>query len=162
MDSEFSNSMPTIFASFEHLEELRIGPHETLSGLNRVMKSGSHKRCEDLRFGRLFAFRGIATDLHQFSWQSIEVANQKLPPIGQLQLTDHLRGEKGLYYGHLVGYLDNYTPNQIELNDWRFPVDFFGKFLNIRSVWVHHRVEERFLWFLSRCTRLNYPLKENS
>lgn len=49
-------------------------------------------------------------------------------------------------YGHLIG----------SLNERRFLVDFFEKFPNIKRVSIGKRVkdEDRFLWFLSRCTRL--------
>lgn len=77
------------------------------------------------------------------------------------KLTERVRGVKEVSYEHLIYCLDHHLPpNQteppIELNEWRFPVGFFEKFLNIQSVRVRSEVkdEERFLWFLSRCARL--------
>lgn len=59
-------------------------------------------------------------------------------------------------YGCLIRSLDNLGSNEIELNEWRLPVDFFKKFMNIQVVQVKSEVqdEKRFLWFLSNCTRL--------
>lgn len=63
-------------------------------------------------------------------------------------------------YIHLVRCLDdergNLLRNQVTLNARQFPTDFFVKFEGIRRVNVNRALEdeERFVYFLSRCSRL--------
>ena len=80
------------------------------------------------------------------------------------RLADRLHGfeeEELVYYGKLIDCLDSFlgevpTDNRVELNRWRFTVDFFEKFPYIWIVYVNSEVKgsERLLWFLSCCTRL--------
>lgn len=63
-------------------------------------------------------------------------------------------------YSDLVEYLDrqrdNLTRNGVVINEYGFPVCFFKKNRNIRYVEFSKIIEDedRFLWFLSQCSRL--------
>ena len=63
-------------------------------------------------------------------------------------------------YCRLIGWLDeereNLLRNQVTLNDWQFPVDFFAKFSEIRCVEVNQSPdnEERLVFFLQNCPQI--------
>lgn len=151
--------MLNIFQNHEKLEELK---------LTKVLPED-----EDL-FNQLMANRTKLRRNVKVYISNICVSSHELPEIpahlykdsldfkiqNYHKLTDRV-DEKMVSYGELISYLNSFTQNQIKLNEWRFPVDFFQKFQCIQSVEVRTsniEEEDRFLWFVSQCNRLNQLL----
>ena len=164
--SHLSKSMTNIFDVFEHLEELHLKPNIRTYGdepqrrkkwINRLMGKRT-----DLRREVKIYFLDVCLPSDGSLDIRMDVPGNSLE--GRIrnyhQLADRVRGEKRVYYGNLIYYLDELgevlTRNRVELDEWRFPVGFFRKFLNIKCVWINTKVanEVRLLRFLGGCARL--------
>ena len=154
-----TNSVANIFEDFQNLEELYLRP---------ISKDGVRRKqwFNELMAKKAALKREVKIYVVDVSFQSdgpldTSIDFREFDPLkfriqNYHRLTDRVRDVKEIYYGRLIGWLDTLTPNQIELDEWLFPVGFFKKFLGIKSVNIVRKVEDedRFLYFLSRCTRL--------
>lgn len=107
-------------------------------------------------------FQTLFPYLVKNSFKSVQMPHQLYAVRIQhyLRLSDPVTELAAVDYHRLIGYLDNEMPNfrrnEVRLNDWQFPRDFFLKFQGIRELEVTEVLtnEERFLFFLGQCSEL--------
>ena len=155
LHSKLPESKLSIIESLKSLEELHVGlPMKEKEPLLKQMMARRAALGKEMKIYVADVCLpsdeplGTSIDLHEDPLKFRIQHYHRLPDcVGEV---------KEIYYERLISWLDTLMPNRIELDEWRFPVGFFRKFPNIQSVYLGNAAEdeERFLYFLSRCSRI--------
>lgn len=163
LHSRLTESTLTAFENLQNLEEFHVLSLDKENLLKRLIAKRAALGREVKIYFLDVCFLPLDTSIDiQIYGEPLKVRIQNYN-----RLAECVREIKQIRYQNLIDCLDTELKpeHEVQLNECRFPVDFFEKFVNIENVSVGSNTvmqwrsgivkdEERFLWFLSRCSRL--------